>query len=286
MSSEQRLNEIIFNFAKQNGNELAFGKGIGEEKVEINPEEWKRMQIESYNNSEGNLNEFDGYNCDICRNKGFIARLDENGSEVHRFCKCQKVRNTLRRAKRSGLGDILSDYTFDKFKALDEWQIDLKNKAQAFCKDDAARWFFVGGQSGAGKTHICTAITAFYIKQGFNAQYMLWCEDAKKLKALVNDFSEYQNEINKLKNVDVLYIDDFLKTQHGEQPTKGDINLAFEILNHRLINPEQITIISSEKTLTDILTYDEATMSRIYQQTGLYKTNIEKDSNKNYRLKY
>ena len=285
MSSEQRLNEIIFDLAEQKGLGLAYGKRIGEEKVEINPEVWKKMQIEAYNNSEGNLNEFDGYNCDVCHNKGFIARLDENGYEVHRHCKCQKVRNTLRRAKRSGLGDILSDYTFDKFKALDEWQIDLKNKAKAFCEDDSARWFFVGGQPGSGKTHICTAITAFYIKQGLNAQYMLWCEDSKKLKALVNEYSEYQNEINKFKNVDVLYIDDFLKTQHGEQPTKGDINLAFEILNHRLMNPEQITIISSEKTLTDILKYDEATMSRIYQITKQYKTNIEKDSSKNYRLK-
>jgi DNA replication protein DnaC len=114
---------------------------------------------------------------------------------------------------------------------------------------------------------------------------MLWCEDSKKLKSLVNEYTEYQAAINELKSVDVLYIDDFFKTQHGEQPTKGDINLAFEILNHRLMNPDQITIISSEKTLTDILSYDEATMSRIYQLTGKYKTNIAKDRAKNYRLK-
>lgn len=283
MNSEKRLDEIL---ALAIGQNFAFGKATGEEKVEITPEMWKQMQIEMYNNSQGNLNEFDGYNCDICHNKGFIARLDENGYEVHRYCKCQKVRNTLRRAKRSGLGDILSDYTFDKFKALEQWQIDLKNKAQAFCKDDSARWFFVGGQPGSGKTHICTAIAAYYIKKGLNVQYMLWCEDSKRLKALVNDFTEYQDEVNKFKNVDVLYIDDFLKTQHGEQPTKGDINLAFEILNHRLMNPEQITIISSEKRLTsEILTYDEATMSRIYQLTKQYKTDIAKDIGKNYRLK-
>ena len=282
MSSEHRLDEIL---AFAIGQNFAIGKCTGEEKVEIRPEDWKRLQVDMYNNSHGNLNEFDGYNCDICHNKGFIARLDENGYEVHRYCKCQKVRNTLRRAKRSGLGDILSDYTFDKFKALDGWQIELKNKALAFCKDDSSRWFFVGGQPGSGKTHICTAIAAHYIKVGLNVQYMLWCEDSKRLKALVNDFTEYQNEVNKFKDVDVLYIDDFLKTQHGEQPTKGDINLAFEILNHRLMNPEQITIISSEKTLTDILTYDEATMSRIYQYAKQYKTNIAKDINKNYRLK-
>jgi DNA replication protein DnaC len=114
---------------------------------------------------------------------------------------------------------------------------------------------------------------------------MLWCEDSKKLKALVNEYTEYQTAISELKNVPVLYIDDFFKTQHGEQPTKGDINLAFEILNHRLMNPELITIISSEKTMMNLLEYDEATMSRIYQHTGTYKTDIPKDIKKNYRLK-
>lgn len=281
MNSEKRLDEIL-SFAL--GQNIAFGKVTGEEKIEVTPEQWKQMQIDMYNNSQGNLNEFDGYNCDICHNKGFIARLDENGYEVHRYCKCQRVRSTLRRAKRSGLGDILSDFTFDKFEALDKWQIDLKNKAQAFCKDDSSRWFFVGGQVGCGKSHLCTAIAAHYIKHGLDVQYMVWVEDSKPLKALVNDIG-YQEAVNKFKNVDVLYIDDFLKTQQGEQPTKGDINLAFEILNRRLLNPEQITIISSEKTMSDLLGYDEGTMSRIYKLCGLYKTDIEKDIRKNYRLR-
>jgi DNA replication protein DnaC len=179
----------------------------------------------------------------------------------------------------------LVDYKFDKFITTEGWQIDLKNKAQAFCEDDSARWFYIGGQPGCGKTHLCTAIAAHYIKREKDVKYMLWCEDAKRLKALVNEYAEYQTAINELKNVAVLYIDDFFKTQHGEQPTKGDINLAFEILNHRLLNHELITIISSEKTLMDLLEYDEATMSRIYQLTGIYKTNIPKDIKKNYRLK-
>jgi DNA replication protein DnaC len=281
VSSEKRLNEIL---SVMKTEAFAIGKGIVEEEVVISPEMWKQMQIDMYNNSQGNLNEFDGYNCDICHNKGFIARLDENGYEVHRYCKCQKVRSTLRRAKRSGLGDILSDFTFDKFKALEQWQIDLKNKAQAFCKDDSAKWFFIGGQVGCGKSHLCTAIAAHYIKAGLDVQYMVWVEDSKPLKALVNDIG-YQEAVSKYKNVDVLYIDDFLKTQQGEQPTKGDINLAFELLNRRLLNPEQITIISSEKTMPDLLGYDEGTMSRIYKLCGPYKTDIAKDIKKNYRLR-
>lgn len=35
----------------------------------------------------------------------------------------------------------------------------------------------------------------------------------------------------------------------------------------------------------ELMDYDEATMSRIYQQTGKYKLNIGKDRGKNYRLR-
>lgn len=272
--SEHRLDEILEKAVAKYGNDCSY-----------NPEALTQMQVDAYNNTEGNLNEYDGYNCSHCKNKGFIARVDENGNEAHRPCKCSKVRETLRKARKSGLGNILSDYTFDKYKTENKWQNDLKNTAIAFCKDDEAKWFFIGGQVGSGKTHLCTAIAGHYIKAGYDTQYMLWCEESKKLKAIVNDFALYNDAINKYKSASVLYIDDFLKTQNGEQPTKGDINLAFEILNSRLMETDKITIISSEKTLTDILTYDEATMSRIYQKTGKYKTNIAKDLEKNYRLR-
>lgn len=246
--------------------------------------EYQQQRIDWYNNSEGNLNESDGYDCKICKNKGFIAKLDETDLEVHCVCKCQKIRATLRRAQRSGLGNIITEYTFDKYKATEEWQKVIKGKAQDFCKDEDAHWFYIGGQVGAGKTHICTAISAYYIKAGREVKYMLWSEESKKLKALVNDYG-YQEEIAIYKNVDVLYIDDFLKVKNGEKPTPADINLAFEIINHRLLSRDKITIISSEKRLDEMLEYDEATMSRIYQKSGRYNINIGKDKAKNYRLR-
>lgn len=255
------------------------------EKTEHTAAEWAQMQVDAYNKSAGNLNEFDGFNCNACLNKGYIAYINENGYEIHKECKCMRIRKTLRLAKNSGLGDILADNTFAKYEVTEEWQKAIKEKAQAFCEDEAAKWFFIGGQVGAGKTHLCTAISAHYIKAGFDTQYMLWCEESKRLKSIVNEFELYQRSIDKYKNVDVLYIDDFLKTRGGELPTNADINLAFEILNNRLMSNEKITIISSEKTLAEILDYDEATMSRIYQQTGIYNINIERDIKKNYRLK-
>mgnify|MGYP003290455081 CR=1 FL=1 len=179
----------------------------------------------------------------------------------------------------------MTDCSFDKFETPEEWQKVFKEKAQAFCKDDAARWFYVGGQSGAGKSHLCTAICAHYIKAGKDVRYMLWRDDAVKMKSAVNDFEQYQQLITPFKNVDVLYIDDFLKTQDGTEPTRADLNLAFELLNYRLLDKDKITIISSEFTINRALEFDEATVGRIYQQAGEYKINIDRDINKNYRLR-
>lgn len=250
----------------------------------ISYKEHQQGKVDWYNNMVGSLNEADGYNCDACKNRGFIAMLGENDNEVIVRCKCQKVRATLRMAQQSGLGDIITEYTFDKYIPTDEWQKVIKDKAQAFCQDEEAHWFYIGGQVGSGKTHICTAIAAYYIKLGREVKYMLWSEDAKKLKAMVND-TGYQDDIAIYKKIDVLYIDDFLKVKSGEKPTPADINLAFEIINHRIFDKDKITIISSEKTLDDMLEYDEATMSRIYQRAGMYKINIGKDKSKNYRLR-
>lgn len=248
----------------------------------LSAEEYAQRKIDFYNNSVGNLNEYDGYDCPLCKNRGYFAKIVD-GYEVHAQCRCQITRATLRRAMRSGLGDILRDYTFAKYEAKESWQTKIKNAAQAFCKDDEANWFFIGGQVGCGKTHICTAIAAHYIKAGKETRYMLWSEESKKLKAMVNDIS-YQDMIEIYKTVEVLYIDDFLKVKSGESPTAADINLAFEIINHRLLE-NKVTIISSEKTLDDLIEYDEATMSRIFQKTGVYKFNIGKDRQKNYRLR-
>lgn len=244
----------------------------------------QQLLVDSDNKREGDLHLADGYECSICKNKGFISLLGDDGYMSMRDCKCKRIRATLRRAKRSGLGDVLKDFTFDKYEATEGWQKEIKEKAQQFCKDDDAKWFFIGGQVGCGKTHICTAIASYYIKAGKELRYMLWAEDSKFLKANVNE-DAYQEKMNEYKNADVLYIDDFLKVKQGENPTSADINIAFEIINHRLMSNDKTTIISSEKQLGEIMDYDEATMSRIYQKTGCYKFSIAKDRNKNYRLK-
>lgn len=249
----------------------------------LTDEDWFEKKIKLYNETEGELDK-DDYNCPLCKNKGDTAFLSDDGYEVHRQCSCLRTRAVIKKARESGLGDVINDYTFAKFEASEAWQLRVKETAEAFCKDGNAKWFYAGGQVGSGKSHICTAIAAHYLKNGFNIRYMIWAEDAKRLKAIVNE-PEYRAEVESFKDADVLYIDDFLKIRNGESPTTGDLNLAFEILNHRLLKKEKITIISSEKFLGELMNYDEAIASRIYQACGAYKVEIKRDRKRNYRLK-
>lgn len=277
-TASERLNRIMGELREKHG------------ETPETPVSYEQFRCDFANNNPGNLNEHDGYNCEECKNKGiiyFVKKDDLTGWEqmTARECKCMATRRTLRRAKKSGLNNILSDCTFAKYETPEEWQKSIKSIAQMFCKDDAAKWFYIGGQSGAGKSHICTAIAGYYIKQGVDCRYMLWRDDAVKLKALVSDYEGYKSQIDEFKNIPLLYIDDFLKTQNGQVPTQADINLAFELLNYRLMDKEKITVISSEYTIAQALEFDEATIGRIYQQAGQYKLSIDKDIKKNYRLR-
>lgn len=75
------------------------------------------------------------------------------------------------------------------------------------------------------------------------------------------------------------------KIEQGTKPTAADINIAFELLNCRYNNSKLLTIISSEKTVNEIIKIDEAVGSRIKEKSKNFAININKDIQKNYRLK-
>ena len=246
------------------------------------------------NNAPGNENLEDGYNCDLCKNRGYFHTVYERNGAYYsgtRECKCIKTRATIRQMKRSGLKDIITDYTFQKFEATEEWQIKIKAAAVEYAKAPAG-WFYIGGQSGSGKTHICTAICREILYRGQGVRYMLWRDDVVKLKnALVakkpEENAQYTVMIDRLKNAEVLYIDDLFKTGkgpggEGQRPTGGDVNVAFEILNHRY-NSKLPTIISSECTISDLMGIDEAVAGRIVEVAKTFS--LKSDRSRNYRLK-
>ena len=257
----------------------------------------ERMQqrVQLFNADTGTRDQEDGYDCPECKNRGFsyvVTESDGIYDTAVRICKCDEIRRTRLRLKKAGLLSMVNRCTFDAYQTPDKWQGIIKEKAMQFCRDDEHRFFFIGGQSGAGKTHICTAITAHYINQGKKARYMVWFDEANRLKGLVTEPGEYTAVMDDIKKTDVLYIDDLFKPIKGANgqvtpPSYADIRLAMEIINYRYNNPGLITIISGERTIDELIYLDEALAGRISQlsKEGGYCINLQKDSNRNWRLK-
>lgn len=272
-----------------------WAKRLGPTYKPMSQKERAQAMVDSYNASTGDRNLLDGYDCPICKNKGMIAVLTEtNGiySDTNRFCVCNEIRKQRLRLKKAGLLHMVETCTFERYQTPDAWQAAIKEKALRFCQDDEHRFFFIGGQSGAGKTHICTAITAHYIDQGKRAKYMVWIDESNKLKGLVTEPGGYAAAMDEIKKTEVLYIDDLFKPIRGANgqitpPSYADIRLAMEIINYRYNNPGLITIISGERTIDELLYLDEALAGRISQlsKEGGYCINLKKDSGRNWRLK-
>lgn len=255
---------------------------------ELSSEERAKMHAENHNSLTGSLNDNDGYGCKVCKNKGTVAAVVQIAPDVwdieFQECRCMKVRASIRNMERSGLKNLIKTYTFERFEDTEDWQKKIKSAAMEYAEGGNG-WFFLGGQSGSGKTHICTAICRKFLLDGKPVQYMLWRDDIVRMKAAVNDEDAYRQMIDRFKSVKVLYIDDLFKSgkrDDAQQPTVADVNIAFEILNYRYNDPELLTVISSELTINEIISIDEAVGGRIYERSKVF--NIDPDSKKNFRL--
>ena len=117
------------------------------------------------------------------------------------------------------------------------------------------------------------------MERGIDTRYMLWKDASVQAKAAVNDEAEYRRLVEPLKRIKCLYIDDFFKIGKGQEPTTGDVNLAFEILNSRYNDSGKITIISTERDMEKLLEIDEAVGSRIYERSKDFYLSLAGKSN-------
>ena len=221
--------------------------------------------------------------CPLCGGTGFRFYWYD-GYEFAEECQCYGAIKSDASVKQAG---IKRDLTFENFYTDKPFQKHIKEKAEDYVKNGylAGYWFFIGGQVGCGKTHICTAIVNELARNGKFCKYMAWKDESVHLKAIVNEHEEYHYKLMELCNVPVLYIDDLLKTQGGTMPTQADVNLAFAIINHRYNDNTKVTIISCEYIASQLIDIDEATASRIVEKCSTYLTDIKQDREKNYRLK-
>ncbi len=234
-------------------------------------------RVQRFNRQAGGLQ---GYECPKCLNKGATLVIYD-GHEVYQECDCLKIRRTMGLIKASGLEKAIRRHTFENYQTSADWQRYAYSKAREYATKPTG-WFFFGGQVGAGKTHLCTAIVGELLRCGVAVKYCLWRDESTRLKAIINE-PVFGTEITKYKHTTCLYIDDLFKTKQGATVTAADVNIAFEILNYRYIN-DMLTIISSEKTLREIIDIDEAVGSRIYEMSKAHMLSLQNDKNKDYRI--
>lgn len=238
-------------------------------------EDWEKDKVRRMNEEPGDLT---GYDCTLCHNKGYIYIT----RDTRRPCECMEVRRTLTRARQSALSKgMLARYTFSKYEPKNDWQKKALKAAMEYAKAPAG-WFFIGGQPGAGKTHLCVAAMNRLLKAGWKGRYMEWRSAAQVLKAAMNT-PQYLPLMEQYEAAPLLYIDDLFKVQNGGTVPPGDMNLAIELLYNRYNHPERLTIISSEFTLPQLMAMDEGLASRINERSGQNSLAISRGRGKNYR---
>ena len=216
------------------------------------------------------------YDCPSCKNKGWVM-IEDRGYNVVKECNCNSIRESDLNINRSGLNEVFRQMTFESWIVNNSTQKVMLEQSKKFVEEfDGIGWFYIGGNSGSGKTHTCTALFQELMKNSYVGTYKRWHEVIKQLKQEMNT-KEYTYTMNDLKNCQLLYIDDFLKNA-----SDSDMNIAFEIIQGR-VDRHKATIISSELFLQEIK--DEAISSRIKQMCGEYVLQIPRKKENNFRLK-
>lgn len=249
--------------------------------ININPltaREKLQQECDVYNNLEGKLQ---GYDCKACSNRGFIQKINaEETATVTVECECMKIRRSLLSINNSGITERMKNNTFENFKTDNSFQAYMLNMAKKYL-DKPTKCFYIGGQVGCGKTHICTALFVELLRRTWcNGKYIKWQEFVSNLKQNINDNEKYCKLIDSAKYSDVLYIDDFFKNRNS---TQADVMQAYNIIDERY-NSDKLTIISSERSIEELQKIDEALSSRIKEMAGGYVIYIKPQQGRNFRL--
>lgn len=218
------------------------------------------------------------YVCPLCRGVGFT--LDDATNTAY-ACSCRPIAKSIAQLRAAGLLHAARTKTFAAFRADEPWQKHLLDSAMAFCAQEKPGWLFFGGQSGCGKTHLCTAAAVALCLAGRELRYMRWMNETTRLKALGMD-ERRTALMQSFIDAPLLYIDDLFKSA----PTDADKHIAFELLDARSARDDRPTIISSERTLRDLFAIDEAIAGRIAEMcTQRFTRCLDRDESKNHRLK-
>ena len=219
----------------------------------------------------------ENYNCSKCRDLLYI--FNELGRAVP--CECKDKVESIEKLKKSGLEEAFKNKTIDNFQVTNKKQMEAKEIAMEYCKNfkQTNASLIITGRPGAGKTHLATGVMLNLIGQNVGCKYELYTSMLMSLKQSAMDYENHNREKAKYFNPRVLFLDDFLKGK----PTDADLKYIFELVNERYLKKKPF-IISTEMSMKQIISWDEAVGSRLQEMAQGYivefGTMVE-----NYRLK-
>jgi DNA replication protein DnaC len=219
--------------------------------------------------------------CPICGGTSWIfGEATENGRTytTARECDCQNAAKTEKMLRKSGVDYAkYAEMTLENFMTDSPETAAMKAMAEKFVDDPDALGMGIFGRSGTGKTHICIAACQEITKRRMVPHvYFAYRTEIRALKALIFDEDEYDKRMYRFQNAKILYIDDLFKhalsSPDERRPPKAQVQemqIVYEIVNARYLN-RRTTLFSSELSLKEIATLDEATGSRIYEMCKPY----------------
>ncbi|WP_250860550.1 ATP-binding protein [Oceanirhabdus seepicola] len=220
------------------------------------------------------------YSCSKCRDTSWLL-IDGKA----RRCGCYEIKRLKRIWEKSGISLEQKEMTFKSFNAYSKEIKNAKDTATKYyinykvIKDSRNNSIVFLGQVGSGKTHLSIALAINFINKEIPVIYMPYRDVIMNIKQNILDSIYYRKTIERYQKAEILLIDDLYKGKI----TESDINILFEIINYRYLNNKAI-IVSSERSIDEILRIDEGIGSRIYEMCKGYLVEIRGKGN-NYRVR-
>ena len=242
--------------------------------------EYQRQRAAWFNEKPKDKEEFD---CLECYDRGIILEVTEEGNLRSVECACKDRRAVKRALEKSGMGELFQKHDFPSFREHTPWAGEMKRMALEWAKQGTG-WLVLCGQSGCGKTHLGIAACGYRLgRRKQQVEFLPWREYVTN--QMNPNSPDREEQKKKMQCAQLLYVDDLLKTAgDGKGISPWEMKLCFELINYRY-NNRLDTVITTEWLPRELLQQDESIGSRIVERAGESLVAVERDRQKNYRLR-